>query len=128
MLSDISAASPLSSKYRLWIVVHSKPNLEDHKIYAFYSQVVSNTKVSPGLATDVAFRTNAQLYVECSSLSEDGIEDLVKEIVVTANKCPLPKEERKCVKCCVLIWEQIFRYAHTNVQWIWNVINIFHCF
>jgi hypothetical protein len=59
MLSDISAASPLSSKYRLWIVVHSKPNLEDHKIYAFYSQVVSNTKVSPGLATDVAFRTNA---------------------------------------------------------------------
>ena len=77
--------------------------------------MVSNTKVSPGLATDVAIRTNAELYVECSSLSEDGIEDLVKEIVGTANKCPLPKEERKCVKCCVLIWEQIFRYAHNNV-------------
>lgn len=66
-------------------------------------QVISNIKVSPGLATDVASRTNAELYVECSSLSEDGIEDLVKEIVARANKCHLPKQERKCVKCCVLI-------------------------
>lgn len=65
--------------------------------------MISNIKVSPGLATDVASRTNAELYVECSSLSEDGIEDLVKEIVARANKCPLPKQERKCVKCCVLI-------------------------
>ncbi|XP_052105150.1 cell division control protein 42 homolog [Mytilus californianus] len=66
-------------------------------------QVKSNIKVSPALASDVAVRTNAESYIEVSALSEDGVYELVKEIVVTVNRSPVDKKQKSTCKCCKLL-------------------------
>ncbi|XP_048736304.1 cdc42 homolog [Ostrea edulis] len=66
-------------------------------------QVVNSSKVSPKQGNEVASAVGAFSYVEVSSLSEDGVHDLINEIVAAAktdweNKCT----QKKTCPCVII--------------------------
>lgn len=69
-------------------------------------QVLDSSAVSPKQGKEVASTVGAYSYVEVSSLSADGVDDLITEIVEAAKanweiKCA---QKKKCPSC-VIVWD-----------------------
>lgn len=64
------------------------------------SVVVADIVIPSTRVSDMASRIGATGYVECSSKTGDGIEELVKELVVAAHFRP---KENKSSECCSMI-------------------------
>lgn len=64
------------------------------------SVVVADIVIPSTRVSDMASRIGATGYVECSSKTGDGIEELVKELVVAAHFRP---KENKSSECCFIV-------------------------
>lgn len=70
----------------------------------FIGQVVSSSTVSPKQGQELAAAVGAYSYVEVSSLSNDGVEDLITEVVDAAKtywelRCA---KKKKCPACVII--------------------------
>ena len=71
----------------------------------FMFQVDTDSQVPYKQAMTVSNRVGAVCYVECSSLSGDGIQDLIKETVETVEKTvECTNKNRSCCSCNILWW------------------------
>ena len=69
----------------------------------FMFQVDTDSQVPYKQAMAVSNRVGAVCYVECSSLSGDGIQDLIKETVETVEKTvECTNKNRSCCSCNIL--------------------------
>uniref|UniRef100_A0A194AP76 Putative cell division control protein 42-like protein n=1 Tax=Pinctada fucata TaxID=50426 RepID=A0A194AP76_PINFU len=64
-------------------------------------QLTTDSFVSPGRGSDSALEIGAFTYLECSSLTGDGIDELCKEIVVAVSVKPT-EISKKSTSCCAV--------------------------
>lgn len=118
------------------LVVHCKLRYRCIKrywrVFNFW-QVLDSSAVSPKQGKEVASTVGAYSYVEVSSLSADGVDDLITEIVEAAKanweiKCA---QKKKCPSC-VIVWDYseidfpgaIFKFDD-HVPWYCILVTLF---
>lgn len=102
------------------------------RVFNFW-QVLDSSAVSPKQGKEVASTVGAYSYVEVSSLSADGVDDLITEIVEAAKanweiKCA---QKKKCPSC-VIVWDYseidfpgaIFKFDD-HVPWYCILVTLF---
>lgn len=69
-----------------------------------YFQVVGKSFISAKQGSEIAKEVGAVSYIECSSLSGHGVEDLAQEIVTAFHKSwdTQCTKKTKCCECCLL--------------------------
>ena len=73
---------------------------------------MSSSTVSPKQGQELAAAVGAYSYVEVSSLSNDGVEDLITEVVDAAKtywELRCAKKKKKC-PACVIIWGRLLTF------------------
>lgn len=101
------------------------------RVFNFW-QVLDSSAVSPKQGKEVASTVGAYSYVEVSSLSADGVDDLITEIVEAAKanweiKCA---QKKKCPSC-VIVWDYseidfpgaIFKFDD-HVPWYCSLVTL----